>query len=40
MQVNQIWLVSNGLKYKQTFNNKEEALKLANEVNEELKAML
>ena len=40
VQVNQIWLVSNGLKYKQTFNNKEEALKLANEVNEELKAML
>ena len=40
VQVNQIWLVSNGLKYKQTFNNKEEALKLANEVNKELKAML
>ena len=40
VQVNQIWLVSNGLKYKETFNNKEEALKLANEINEELKAML
>lgn len=40
VQVNQIWLVSNGLKYKETFNNKEEALKLANEINKELKAML
>lgn len=40
VKANQVWLVSNGLKYKQTFNNKEEALKLANEVNKELKAML
>lgn len=40
VKANQVWLVSNGLKYKQTFNNKEDALKLANEVNEELKAML
>ena len=39
VKANQVWLVSNGLKYKQTFNNKEEALKLANEVNKELKAM-
>lgn len=40
VKVNQIWLVSNGLKYKETFNNKEDALKLAMEVNEELKEML
>lgn len=40
VKANQVWLVSNGLKYKQTFNNKEEALKLANKVNEKLKAML
>lgn len=40
VKANQVWLVSNGLKYKQTFNNKEDALKLANEVNEKLKAML
>lgn len=40
VKTNQVWLVSNGLKYKETFNNKEDALKLANEVNNELKAML
>ena len=40
VKVNQVWLVSNGLKYKQTFNNKEDALKLANEINNCLKVML
>ena len=37
VKVNQIWVVSNGMKYKQTFNNKEEALKLVDEINEPLK---
>lgn len=40
VKVNQVWLVSNGLKYKQTFNNKDDAVKLANEINDKLKAML
>ena len=40
VQVNQVWLVSNGLKYKQTFNNKEDALKLVNKINDELKSLL
>lgn len=40
VKVNQVWLVSNGLKYKQTFNNKEDALKLVNKINEDLKALL
>lgn len=40
VKVNQVWLVSNGLKYKQTFNNKEDALKLANDINNCLKVML
>ena len=40
VKVSQVWLVSNGLKYKQTFNNKEDALKLVNNINEELKALL
>ena len=40
VKVNQVWLVSNGLKYKQTFNNKEDALKLANDINNSLKVML
>lgn len=37
VKVNQIWLVSNGLKYKETFNNKEEAIKLADDINKKLK---
>ena len=40
IKAKQVWLVSNGLKYKETFNNKEDALKLANSINEELKALL
>lgn len=40
VKVNQIWLVSNGLKYKETFNNKEEALKLADEINKPLKELI
>lgn len=40
VKVNQVWLVSNGLKYKQTFNNKEDALKLVNSINDKLKALL
>lgn len=37
VKVNQIWVVSNGMKYKNTFNNKEEALKLYNNINNKLK---
>jgi hypothetical protein len=37
VKVNQIWLVSNELKYKETFNNKEEAIKLADDINKKLK---
>ena len=37
VKVNQIWVVSNGMKYKNTFNNKEEALKLYNDINNKLK---
>lgn len=40
VKANQVWLVSNGLKYKETFNNKEEALKVAEEINQALKIML
>lgn len=37
VKVNQIWLVSNGMKVHKTFNNKEEALELVNKINEEVK---
>lgn len=37
VKVNQVWVVSNGMKYKQTFNNKEDALKLLDEINNPLK---
>lgn len=40
IKANQLWLVSNGLKYKETFNNKEDAIKLADEINNSLKEML
>ena len=40
VKVNQIWVVSNGLKFKETFNNKEEALKLVDSINEELKKLM
>lgn len=40
VKANQVWLVSNGLKYKETFNNKEEALELTNKINDELKKLL
>lgn len=36
VQVNQVWVVSNGLKFKNTFNNKEEAMKLTEEINNKL----
>lgn len=37
VKVNQIWNVSNGLKVHKTFNNKEDALKLVNEINDKVK---
>lgn len=37
VKVNQLWVVSNGMKIKQTFNNKEDALKLLDKINEPLK---
>ncbi|MBQ1793675.1 MAG: hypothetical protein II006_03375 [Peptostreptococcaceae bacterium] len=40
VKANQLWLVSNGLKYKETFNNKEDAIKLADKINDSLKQML
>lgn len=40
IKANQLWLVSNGLKYKETFNNKEDAIKLADKINNSLKEML
>lgn len=40
VKVNQIWLVSNGLKMVKSFNNKEEALKLVDSINEPLKKIL
>jgi hypothetical protein len=40
VKVNQVWLVSNGLKYKNTFNNKEEAMKLVESINSKLKGYL
>ena len=39
VKVNQIWRVSNGMKYIQTFNNKEEALKFLDSINEPLKKL-
>ena len=40
VKVNQLWVVSNGMKIKNTFNNKEEAIKFLDEINEPLKAYL
>ena len=37
VKVNQIWLVSNGMKMVKSFNNKEEALKLVDSINDKLK---
>lgn len=39
VKVNQVWRVTNGMKFKQTFNNKEEALKLLDSINEPLKKL-
>lgn len=39
VKVNQIWRVTNGMQFKQTFNNKDEALKLLDEINEPLKKL-
>lgn len=39
VKVNRIWVVSNGLKFKETFNNKEDALKLVDNINEKLKEL-
>jgi len=39
VKVNQIWRVTNGMKYIQTFNNKEEALKFLDEIDEPLKKL-
>ena len=36
IKVNQVCVVSNGLKFKNTFNNKEDAIKLTNSINEKL----
>lgn len=40
VKVNQLWVVSNGMKIKNTFNNKEEAIKFLDEINEPLKVYL
>lgn len=40
VKVNQLWVVSDGMKYKKTFNNKEEALKLLDKINEPLKKLM
>ena len=40
VKVNQVWVVSNGMKIKNTFNNKEEAIKLCDEINEPLKKLM
>ena len=40
IKAKQIWLVSNSLKYKATFNNKEDAFALADEINNKLKVLL
>lgn len=37
VMVNQVWNVSNGLKFKNTFNNKKEALELVDSINTKLK---
>lgn len=39
VKVNQVWRVTNGMKYIQTFNNKEEALKFLDSINEPLKKL-
>lgn len=39
VKVNQIWRVSNGMKYIQTFNDKEEALEFLDSINEPLKKL-
>lgn len=39
VKVNQIWRVTNGMKCIQTFNNKEEALKFLDSINEPLKKL-
>ena len=39
VKVNQIWRVTNGMQFKQTFNNKEEALKFLDSINEPLKKL-
>ena len=39
VKVNRIWVVSNGLKFKETFNNKEDALKLVDNINDKLKEL-
>lgn len=40
VKANQVWLVTNGLKFNKVFNNKEDALKLVDSINEPLKEML
>lgn len=40
VKANQVWLVSNGLKFNKVFNNKEDALKLVDKINEPLKKLL
>lgn len=37
VMVNQVWVVSNGLKFKNTFNNKKDAMELVNSINSKLK---
>lgn len=39
VKVNQVWRVTNGMKCIQTFNNKEEALKFLDSINEPLKKL-
>ena len=39
VKVNQVWRVTNGMKHIQTFNNKEEALKFLDSINEPLKKL-
>jgi len=39
VKVNQVWLVTNGMKFKQTFNNKEEAIKFLDGINNPLKEL-
>ena len=40
VKANQVWLVSNGLKFNKVFNNKEDALELVDAINEPLKDLL